>query len=141
MKKVRLLLSVFCLALISSCCGNSNKEGAGDKATCEKTEKKCCASKCEMSEEQKAHFEKWKNFENLAEEEQKEIIGKAKACFEKNIAEKKACVEKCEAMLVNFDSLTIAEQKQLLDKAACSGLRKRSMLQKRRQMLRCKKRM
>ncbi len=124
MKKVRLLLGVFCLALVSSCCCNSNKEGAaeGCKAVCEKSEKKCCAPKCEMSEEQKAYFEKWQNFENLAEEEQKELIGKAKACFEKEIADKKACIEKCEAMLVNFDSLTVAEQKELLDKKVlCTG--------------------
>ena len=123
MKKVRLLLGVFCLALVSSCCYNSNKEGAeGCKEACEKSEKKCCASKCEMNEEQKACFEKWQNFENLVEEEQKEIIGKAKACFEKEIADEKAFVEKCEAMLVNFENLTIAEQRELLDKKIlCTG--------------------
>ena len=118
MKKVSLLLSIFCLALVSSCCCNSNKEGAeGCKA-----EKKCCASKCEMNEEQKACFEKWQNFENLVEEEQKEVIAKAKACFEKDIADRKACVEKCEAMLVDFENLTIAEQKELLnEKVLCTG--------------------
>ncbi len=123
MKKVKLLLGIFCLALVSSCCSNSNKEGEGCKTTCQKEEKKCCCvSKCEVSEEQKAFAEKWQNFENLAEEEQKEIIGKAKSCFEKNIAERKACIEKCEATLVNFDSLTVAEQKALLDgKVACTG--------------------
>ncbi|MDR1730065.1 MAG: hypothetical protein LBR52_05320 [Prevotellaceae bacterium] len=123
MKKVRLLLSVFCLALISSCCGNANKEGVagGCKATCEKSEK-CRASKCEMTEEQKAYFEKWQNFENLTVEEQKEMIGKAKACFEKSIAEKKACIEKSEAALANFDNLSVAEQKELLDKKVpCTG--------------------
>lgn len=118
MKKVKLLLGIFCLALLSACCGNSGKEGA----CCQKGEKKCCASKSEMSEEQKAFFEEWQNFDNLPAERQKELLAKSKAYVEKSIAEKKACIEKCEAELANFDNLTIAEQKALLDqKMLCTG--------------------
>ena len=76
MKKAGLLLGVFCLMLLSACC-NSHKESATE---CQEGKKKCCASKCEMTEEQKAFFEEWQNFDNLSAERQKELIGKAKAC-------------------------------------------------------------
>ena len=115
MKKVRLLLGIFCLILLSACC-NSHNESA---AECQEGKKKCCASKCEMTEEQKAFFEKWQNFDNLPVEEQKELIAKRKACIEKRKAEKKAAIEDFKAKWANFDNLTIAEQKELLDKKKC----------------------
>ncbi len=123
MKKVKLLLGIFCMVLISASCCNSKKENAtpcgGPQMECKKGDKKSCAPKCEMSEEQKAFFEKWKNFDNLPAEEQKELIAKRKACIEKREAEKKAAIEEFEAKWANFDNLTIAEQKELLEKKDC----------------------
>ena len=122
MKKVKLVLGVFCLALLSACCCCNNKEKAGE---CQKMEKKCCAVKCEMTEEQKEFKAKWENFENLAVEEQKELIAKKKACIEKCKAEKKeakakmqAIKEELEAKWEKFEELAIEEQKELLDKKA-----------------------
>ena len=113
MKKVKLLLGIFCLVFVSACncCNKGNAPAEGDQAG----EKKCCASKCEMTEEQKAFFEQWQNFDNLSAEEQQELLAKAKACIENRLAEKKACIEKCQAELAEFDNLTIAEQKELLE--------------------------
>ena len=122
MKKVTLLLGVLCLAFMTACncCNKGNADGVQTEN--QEGEKKCCASKCEMTEEQKAVFEQWQNFGNLPAEEQKELLAKAKACIEKSIAEKKACIEKCESELANFDNLTIAEQKELLDqKMQCTS--------------------
>ena len=123
MKKVKLLLGVLCLVFVTAC-NCCNKEAAPAEGACQEGEKKCCASKCEMTEEQKAFFEQWQSFDNLTVEEKKEMLEKAKACIEKSIAEKKACIEKCESELANFDNLTIAEQKELLDQkmqCLCKG--------------------
>ena len=117
MKKVKLLLGIFCLALMSACCCNGNKEAEGQ--ACQAGEKKCCVPKCEMSEEQKAFCEKWQNFDALSAEEQKELVDKKKACIEKRESEKKAAIEEFEAKWANFDNLTIAEQKELLDQKEC----------------------
>jgi hypothetical protein len=115
MKKVKLLLGIFCLALMSACCCNGNKN-----ADCQVEEKKDCAIKCEMNEEQKAFFEKWQNFDTFSAEEQKELIEKRKSCIEQCEADKKAAIEEFEAKWANFDNLTIAEQKELLEqKEAC----------------------
>ena len=117
MKKVKLLLGVLCLVFVTAC-NCCNKKSAPAEGACQKS----CAPKCEMTEEQKAFFEQWQNFDNLSVEEQQELLAKAKACFEKKIADKKACIEKCEAKLANFDNLTIAEQKEFLDKKVkCTG--------------------
>jgi hypothetical protein len=114
MKKVKLLLGIFCLIFVTAC-NCCNKEAAPAEGACQAGEKKCCAAKCEMTEEQKALCEKWQNFDTLPVEEQKELLAGKKACIEKRLAEKKACIEKCQAELAEFDNLTIAEQKELLD--------------------------
>jgi len=109
MKKVKLLLGVLCLVFVTAC-NCCNKGNAPAEGECQKE-----APKCEMTEEQKACFEKWQNFDNLPVEEQKEMLAGKKACIEKRLADKKACIEKCQAELAEFDNLTIAEQKELLD--------------------------
>jgi len=115
MKKVKLLLGIFCLVLLSACCNSRNES----TAECQEGKKKCCASKREMTEEQKAFYEKWQNFDNLPVEEQKELIAQKKACIEKRRAEKKAAIEDFKAKWANFENLTIAEQKELLDNKKC----------------------
>jgi len=115
MKRVKLLLGILCVALMSSCCCNSGK----DKACTAEGAEKSCAPKCEMSEEQKACCEKWKNFDNLSAEEQKELVDKKKACIDDCLAKRKAAIEEFEAELAEFDNLTVAEQKEFFDKKNC----------------------
>lgn len=68
-----------------------------------------------MSEECKAKFEKWANFDNLTEAEQKTLLAERKAEIDKREAEMKKQKEEFEAKWAKFDSLTIAEQKELID--------------------------
>ncbi len=88
-----------------------------------------------MTEEEKAACKefcaKWEDFNNQTPEVQAELIAKKRACTEAKIAKKKECLAKCEdadkkaaceqklaaceAKFANFDSLSIADQKALLD--------------------------
>lgn len=125
MKKL-LALAAVCCFLLASCC-NCNKNAA--PAECPDSTKTECASKAdkkpcckEMTEEQKAECEAWKNFDSLTAEEQENLVNKRKAAIdqkraekeakEKEIAEKKAAFE---AKWANWDQLTTAEKKALLD--------------------------
>ncbi|MBO4480963.1 MAG: hypothetical protein J5719_00225 [Bacteroidales bacterium] len=127
MKKL-FLLAAACCFLFASCC-NCNK----DKAEAKECEKQECAMKkgdmpcCkEMTEEQKAECEAWKNFDSLTAEEQEALVNKKKEAIdqmkaekearEKEMAEKKAAFE---AKWANWDQLTTAEKKALLDEMPC----------------------
>ncbi len=127
MKKL-LALAAVCCFLFASCC-NCNKEKAapceGEKQECamKKGDKPCCK---EMTEEQKAECEAWKNFDSLTAEEQEALVNKKKEAIdqmkaereakEKEMAEKKAAFE---AKWANWDQLTTAEKKALLDEMPC----------------------
>jgi hypothetical protein len=126
MKKL-LALAAVCCFLFASCC-NCNKEKAapceGEKQECAmKGDKPCCK---EMTEEQKAECEAWKNFDSLTAEEQEALVNKKKEAIEqmkaekeareKEMAEKKAAFE---AKWANWDQLTTAEKKALLDEMPC----------------------
>ncbi len=128
MKKVFLMLGMAAFVL-ASCC-NSNEQATCDKAEKCCAKKECCEKKCEkqctMTEEEKAACKefkaKWDDFANQTPEVQAELIAKKKACTDAKIAAKKECLAKCteklaacEAKFAAFDSLSIADQKALLD--------------------------
>lgn len=69
----------------------------------------------EISEEDKAKFEKWANFDNLPEAEQKSLLSERKAEIDKREAEMKKAKEEFEAKWANFDNLPVAEQKKLIE--------------------------
>ena len=113
MKKLSLLVGVFCF-VFAACCSKAT-EPQQDEATekqCSKEESTCCKG---MTEEQKAackeFCEKWKDFENQSEEVQKELVLKAKARIDECEAKK----AEFEAKWANFNNLPLAEQKMLID--------------------------
>jgi len=119
MKKLSLGVALVAF-LMSSCCGNSEK-----KECCNKGEmKECCKKSCEgMSEEQKqarAEFKaKWADFENQTADVQKELIAKKKEFIDSKREALKAKIAECEKKFEGFDTLTIAQQKALLDELPC----------------------
>lgn len=76
---------------------------------------KMCPKMKEDMEKMHAIEEKWVKFEELSEAEQKALISEKKALIDSMEARRKACIEKMKADWENFDSLSIDEQKRLLD--------------------------
>lgn len=128
MKKL-FLLAAACCFLFTSCCRCDKNAAPAEcpdslKKECHmKGDKPCCK---EMTEEQKAEMEAWKNFDSLTAEEQENLVNKRKEAIdqmkaekeakEKEMAEKKAAFE---AKWANWDKLTTAEKKALLDEMPC----------------------
>jgi len=121
MKKLSLVASAVLFAfLVSSCCCNSEKKEGGAAKCCEKDKK-------EMTEEEKvcAEFKaKWEDFENLAEDVQKELIAKKKGFIEARREALKAEIAECEKKFEGFEALTVAEQKEFLDNLSCCATKK-----------------
>ena len=120
------MAAVCCFVLASCNCKKDAPAAApeADKQECAmKGDKPCCK---EMTEEQKAECEAWKNFDSLTAEEQEALVNKKKEAIdqmkaerearEKEMAEKKAAFE---AKWANWDQLTTAEKKALLDEMPC----------------------
>jgi len=129
MKKLMILLAVACLVCVS--CGPRT-----EKAT-EPAQESCCS----LTPEQVAMFENWELWAEL-EEGQQELVCEMKAFLDECIAQYKEKKEKCEpkegeevkevcpekaakcaefkAKWEAFETLTLEEQKELLDqKLAC----------------------
>lgn len=106
-------------------CGNKAAAPA-DPVKEECQQEKCCK---ELTEEQKAEMEAWKDWDNQTDEKKAELIGMRKACIEEKMgkcdAAKEECPEKAakcaefKAKWDNFDNLTIDEQKALIDEFGC----------------------
>ncbi|MDR0364265.1 MAG: hypothetical protein LBH92_04530 [Bacteroidales bacterium] len=142
------LLTVGLLIAFPACGDTAkNAEKATDKTECaEKSSEKdgCCAEKkdgcCkELTEEQKAEIVAWNDWDNQTPEKKQELVANRKACMDKKIAE---CKEKCEGKMEEckdkkeqcpekeakcaemkakwekWDTLTLEEQKALLDAMA-----------------------
>jgi hypothetical protein len=138
MKQVKILLGIVCMVFLASC--NNRSNNAPTEQVQEKDRKECqrdcanhnpeCKKNCQMKsdkmcEEQKAACEKWKNFDNLTEQEQRTMLSTKKAEIDRREAEMKAAKDEFEAKWKNFENLTIAEQKELLDKrSGCHGPKK-----------------
>ncbi len=136
MKKLAVLISICCFVFVA--CNNNpsvpdpNAVSVDSTAQCAK---KCEGKKeCQMTEEQKADMEAWKNWDNQTAEKKEELVAKRKACIDKKMAEKsekcdaekkEQCPEKeakCAEMKAKFDNwnnLTLDEKKALLDEMSC----------------------
>lgn len=116
MKKIVKLASVAMMVLMAtSCCKcNENSECDAQKQACEATCSK--QQKCHKRDFKKCpDMEKWAKFDELSEAEQKDLIAKRKAKIDSIDAARKAAFEKFKKDWENFDSLSIDEQKKLLD--------------------------
>ena len=132
MKKLAMLISVCCFVFVS--CNNQPAQ-APEESTEHKCEghKKCCK---ELTEEQKADMEAWKNWDSQTTEKKEELVAKRKECIDNRMAKKQ---EKCDAekkeecpakaakcaemkaQFENWDNLTLDEKKALLDEMPCCG--------------------
>lgn len=78
-----------------------------------------CPKKCHKKGPKMQHsenFEKWAKFDSLSEQEQKELIQKAKTFIDNREAKRKAYRDSINNLWQNFDNLTIDQQKSLLIK-------------------------
>jgi hypothetical protein len=125
MKKLMILMAVVCLVFAS--CGTGKQ-----KATEPVVEEKCCAT---LTAEQEEMFANWENWAELEEEAQIALVADMKAymdeckakceakCAEKEATEepeemcpvKKAEIEEFIAKWEAFETLTLEEQKCLID--------------------------
>ena len=127
MKKLMLLAGVVYF-VFASCCNAPKEEAAATPATCENQEKPEC---CKMSEEMKQACEDWKNWENLDQTRQEELLAKKKECYDKCKAErdeKAAKMAEIDTKMADWDNMTIADKKavfdeldQLCPKKCCKG--------------------
>jgi hypothetical protein len=139
MKKLVVLIGLVCF--VFTACNNKTtqteepQQEPQQEQKCEE-QKGCCS---EMTEEQKAEMEAWKDWDNQTDERKAELVASGKACLDKMMAEKKSCCEqkegeekkecckdkeaKCAEMKAkfdNWDNMTVEEKKALLDGvAAC----------------------
>ncbi|MCQ2285368.1 MAG: hypothetical protein MJZ76_00640 [Bacteroidales bacterium] len=116
MKKLMLLAGIAAF-VFASCCNKTEEVTAPEEPTCAKEEHKCCG----MSEEQKQACADWKNFENLDETRQEELLAKHKECYDNQKAERDAHMAKMaeiDAKMANWDNMTIAEKKAVFDEMA-----------------------
>ena len=123
MKKLSVVLGAICF--IFAACSNPQQTPTQDenqqKQECQKKEgdHKCCN---EMTPEQKAACEAWKNWENQTPEKKAELITARKAKIDKKMAEMEAREaemkvkkEEFKAKWATFDKLDIEAQKALID--------------------------
>ena len=124
MKKIALALAT--LSFIFASCNNPKESAAVEETPAQQEcqhkkdgENKHCK---EMTEEQKARCEAWKNWEEQTPEKKAEMIAERKACIDKKIAdqetraaEMKAKREEFKTKWANFDKLDMEAQKALID--------------------------
>lgn len=102
MKNLVKISALAVVALMAVSCCNNDKQDEFPPEGC-------------PSEQMRAIDEKWVKFEELSEAEQKALITEKKALIDSMEARRKAAFEKMKADWENFDSLSIDEQKRLLD--------------------------
>ena len=124
MKRIALTLATVCFIFVA--CNNQQEATPVDenqpKHECQHKkdgQHKPCK---EMTEEQKAMCEAWKNWDDQTPEKKAELIAKKKECIDKKIAEQeakeaemKAKKEEFKAKWANFDKLDIDAKKALID--------------------------
>ena len=116
-KMIKLGLMALMATMIVSCNSNTCDNAQHCKKECpamhacpKKGHKK--GPKMQLSE----NFEKWAKFDSLSEQEQKELIQKAKTFIDNREAKRKAYRDSINNLWQNFDNLTIDQQKSLLMK-------------------------
>ena len=117
MKKLMLMLTACCLIFAS--CGKETQSA-------EPVQEETC---CEMTAEEKAMCEAWQNWDNLAVEDQEQLVIDVKAWIDAKMAECPAKKAECEAKKAEceakhaafmekwekFDELTLEAKKELIE--------------------------
>ncbi|MBO4738404.1 MAG: hypothetical protein J5606_02455, partial [Bacteroidales bacterium] len=130
MKKILMFAGALCF-VFASCCNNA-PEAEATEETQEMNCPKDKGPKCQMTEEEKAECEafrqKWEDWANLDETAKKELISTAKtkidakrAEMKAHLAEMQAKMEEQETAWADFDNKTLDEQKAMLDEAMKCG--------------------
>ena len=93
MKKIIMFAGILCLCTLAACNGKKTEEnGQKTDSIAMGTPQTACTHHHEMSEEQQALMAQWANFDNLTEQEQKDLLATRKACIDKML-ESKTCSE------------------------------------------------
>ena len=113
-KMIKFGLMALMATMIISCNSNS----CNNENTCKKEcpAMHACPKKCHKMKHSGKNFEKWAKFDSLSEQEQKELIQKAKTFIDNREAKRKAYRDSINNLWENFDNLTIDQQKSLLMK-------------------------
>ena len=106
------------MALMATMIVSCNSNSCNNENTCKKEcpAMHACPKKCHKMKHSGKNFEKWAKFDSLSEQEQKELIQKAKTFIDNREAKRKAYRDSINNLWENFDNLTIDQQKSLLMK-------------------------
>ena len=106
------------MALMATMIVSCNSNSCNNENTCKKEcpAMHACPKKCHKMKHGGKNFEKWAKFDSLSEQEQKELIQKAKTFIDNREAKRKAYRDSINYLWENFDNLTIDQQKSLLMK-------------------------
>ena len=121
MKKL-MMIAVAGLFIFASC-GNKTQEPVPvqepQQKECQKGDQPCCP---EMTAEQKAECDAWKNWDSQTAEKKQELVTKRKEFIDKMIAERDAKKAEMEAKMADYkaklakwNTLTVEEQKMLIE--------------------------
>ena len=116
-KMIKLGLMALMATMIVSCNSNTCDNAQHCKKECPAMH--ACPKKGHKKGPKMQHsenFEKWAKFDSLSEQEQKELIQKAKTFIDNREAKRKAYRDSINNLWQNFDNLTIDQQKSLLMK-------------------------
>lgn len=100
--------------MVASCSSNNTEEVKDFPKGCPMSEMGPCPKMKFYKKQCKENFEKWAKFDSLSEDEQKELINKAKQSIDEREAKIKAFKDSIDALWKDFDNLTIEQQKSLL---------------------------
>ena len=115
MKKIIKFGLLGLLAVMVASCSSNNTEEVKDFPKGCPMSQMCPGPKMKFDKKQcKENFEKWAKFDSLSEDEQKELINKAKQSIDEREAKIKAFKDSIDALWNDFDNLTIEQQKSLL---------------------------
>ena len=106
------------MALMATMIVSCNSNSCNNENTCKKEcpAMHACPKKCHKMKHSGKNFEKWAKLDSLSEQEQKELIQKAKTFIDNREAKRKAYRDSINNLWENFDNLTIDQQKSLLMK-------------------------
>ena len=106
------------MALMATTIVSCNSNSCNNENNCKKEypAMHACPKKCHKMKHGGKNFEKWAKFDSLSEQEQKELIQKAKTFIDNREAKRKAYRDSINNLWENFDNLTIDQQKSLLMK-------------------------
>lgn len=110
MKKLFILIAAICL-VFSAC---KNKGGATQDEPQAAQQEQAAAPECQLTDEQKAIVQDWKNWDNLDETRKTEILDKCKGYYDRNEMKKIECERKnarFDTLMSNWDNMTLDEKK------------------------------